>query len=70
MRRVDGATVTRLTLGDLRACLELDALESADDARAEVSNGHSSGTHSREGPNTRSHRFTTFDARKRRSHER
>ena len=55
MRRVGGATVTRLTLGDLLACPELGTLKSVDDARAEVSRGHSSGAHSREGPNTRSH---------------
>src|SRR5436190_21523299 len=70
MRRVDGATVTRLTLGDLLACPELVAPTGADDARAEVSNGHSSGVARREGPHTRSHRSATFDARERRRHER
>ena len=36
MRRVGGATVTRLTLGDLLACPELGTLKSVDDARAVV----------------------------------
>jgi reverse transcriptase-like protein len=43
MRRVDGATVTRLTLGDLLACPERGTLQGVDDARVEVSNGHRSG---------------------------
>jgi hypothetical protein len=43
MRRVDGVTVTRLTLGDLLACPELVTPTGVDDARAEVSRGHSSG---------------------------
>jgi hypothetical protein len=42
MRRVDGVNVTRLTLADLSACLRARPATRLDDARAEVSRGHSS----------------------------
>jgi len=42
MRRVCGAKVTRLTLGDLSVCREASGVERRRDGRAEVSRGHSS----------------------------
>ena len=68
MWRVDGVTVTRLTLGDLPACSELAALQGVDDARAGVSRGHSSGRTPVKGQTRRAIRSIPFDARQRRSY--
>src|SRR6266446_851853 len=56
MRQVDGAKVTRNTRGDLAPRLKgrRSAMSSRPRTERGVSRGHSSGAHSREGPNQRS----------------
>ena len=56
MRRVDGVTVTRLTLGDLLACQRASRAEQARTMRGQKSaEAIVAASHRREGPNTRSH---------------